>query len=98
MTVSVPMSMSRCVVYSETPTLGVGVPVWVSTTLTINTLGPGVFGLTVSVIVNLLLDVLTVVWKAVAVLVVGCCCAAAIGEGSMAVALVHQRLAEIGGE
>jgi thioredoxin reductase (NADPH) len=25
-------------------------------------------------------------------------CAAAIGEGSMAVALVHQRLAEIGGE
>ena len=25
-------------------------------------------------------------------------CAAAIGEGSMAVALVHQRLAEVGGE
>jgi thioredoxin reductase (NADPH) len=25
-------------------------------------------------------------------------CAAAIGEGSMAVALVHQRLAELGGE
>jgi hypothetical protein len=25
-------------------------------------------------------------------------CAAAIGEGSMSVALVHQRLAEVGGE
>jgi thioredoxin reductase (NADPH) len=25
-------------------------------------------------------------------------CAAAVGEGSMAVALVHQRLAEVGGE
>jgi thioredoxin reductase (NADPH) len=25
-------------------------------------------------------------------------CAAAIGEGSMSVALVHQRLAELGGE
>jgi hypothetical protein len=25
-------------------------------------------------------------------------CAAAIGEGSMAVALIHQRLAEVGGD
>ncbi len=77
---SVPISISSIVVYSDTPTFVVGLPVLLSTTFTVNTLVPKRFGLTLNMIVNLLSVVFTVVLYGLAFAVVCCCCVVAVGE------------------
>ena len=63
LTVSVPISMSSIVVYSDTPTFVVGLLVLLSKTVTVKTLVPKRLGLTFSATVNLLSVVLTVALK-----------------------------------